>query len=57
MTSPIALPVQASTMSESLALFRPNQSKDLKQLAEEHLQHEQVNLDTLTSDTDSWDTV
>jgi hypothetical protein len=44
-------------MSESLALFRPNQSKDLRQLAEEHLQHEQVNLDTLTSDTDSWDTV
>jgi hypothetical protein len=29
-------------MSESLAAFRPNRTNDLKQLAEEHLQHEQV---------------
>lgn len=27
-------------MSESLAAFRSNRSNDLKQLAEEHLQHE-----------------
>jgi hypothetical protein len=27
-------------MSESLAAFRPNRTNDLKQLAEEHLQHE-----------------
>lgn len=36
-------------MSESLALFRPNQSKELRQLAEEHLQHEYVDFRLLLS--------
>jgi hypothetical protein len=34
-------------MSESLAAFRPNRSKDLKQLAEEHIQHEYDRLNRL----------
>ena len=32
--------IRTITMSESLAAFRSNRSNDLRQLAEEHLQHE-----------------